>query len=51
MGVYSGQSASKGGANTSPTVAVLFTVVIAISLCTLIPVEHHNHQPVRQVRM
>ena len=51
MGVYSGQSASKGGANASPTVAVLFIVVIAISFCALIPVEHHNHQPVGQVHI
>jgi len=44
MGVHCGQFASKGGTNTGPTLAVLFNVVTAISFCTFVPVNYHNHQ-------
>ena len=46
MGVCGSQFAGKGGASPSPAVAILFNVVTAISFCPLVPVKHHNNQPV-----
>lgn len=43
MGVYSGEFAGKGRANTTPTLAVVFIAVTAISLCTFVSFDHHNH--------
>ena len=46
MGVCDSQFAGKGGTSTSPTVTILFNAITAFSFCTLVPVKHHNHQPV-----
>ena len=44
MGVCGGQFAGTGGAYTNSTLAVLFNVVTAVSFCTPVSVNDHNHQ-------